>query len=288
MQCANCRFENMPGVDACGRCGASLQMATATLNVHPPRAGKWVKRLRKWDLWRHSFRLWHALTGNVPRLGGTYYANVSERPLLLRLAVPGWAQIYCERTLLGWFLLGLYALLLAFATLFIGTQFGSVLLGLALACHAASIVDIVNAVDDGLVRRVSLFVGFLFGVAMIVYLPAGWLATRFAVPRVIAVDSPPFRAGDVVLYAPATAGFMSPHAGQVVLYRLPNLFTAARNHTRYFLAGERIDRILAGPGQRVVWRKGKLEVDGEPSALAPLDLAHCPADVDVTAAAGEF
>ena len=48
MQCSSCRFENMPGVDVCGRCGSSLRLATAVLDVHPPRARPWAKRLRRY------------------------------------------------------------------------------------------------------------------------------------------------------------------------------------------------------------------------------------------------
>ena len=36
-------------------------------------------------------------------------------------------------------------------------------------------------------------------------------------PRVLAVDSPPFRAGDVVLVAPRTAGLVSTRPGQIVV-----------------------------------------------------------------------
>ena len=37
---ATASFENMPGVQTCGRCGASLQLASLAIDVHPPRAGR--------------------------------------------------------------------------------------------------------------------------------------------------------------------------------------------------------------------------------------------------------
>ena len=48
MQCSNCQFQNMPGVQTCGRCGASLQLASLAIDVHPPRAGRAAKRWRRW------------------------------------------------------------------------------------------------------------------------------------------------------------------------------------------------------------------------------------------------
>src|SRR5919204_650375 len=47
MQCPSCRFQNMPGVEVCGRCGSSLRLATAVVDVHPPRARAWQKRVRR-------------------------------------------------------------------------------------------------------------------------------------------------------------------------------------------------------------------------------------------------
>src|SRR5437016_6009286 len=47
MQCVTCGFENMPGSDACGRCGTSMRLATAILDVQPPRAGRFRKKIRR-------------------------------------------------------------------------------------------------------------------------------------------------------------------------------------------------------------------------------------------------
>ena len=47
MQCPSCRFENMPGLESCGRCGTSLRLSTAVIDVSPPRASNTAKRVRK-------------------------------------------------------------------------------------------------------------------------------------------------------------------------------------------------------------------------------------------------
>src|SRR5262245_31071590 len=121
MQCPNCRFENMPGVAACGRCGGSLQLTSTAIDVHPPRAGAWAKALRRVSPGRRSYQFRDLLWARIPRLGGDHYADVPEAGILVRLAVPGWAQIYCGRTALGWSLLAGFACFLLVAVVFIGT-----------------------------------------------------------------------------------------------------------------------------------------------------------------------
>ena len=47
MQCLSCRFENMPGLTVCGRCGSVLDVRGAAIDVHPTRASA-GKRLHRW------------------------------------------------------------------------------------------------------------------------------------------------------------------------------------------------------------------------------------------------
>src|SRR3954452_19475404 len=47
MQCSNCQFENIPGSEACGRCGSSLRVGTLVMDVNPPRAPRWRKSVRQ-------------------------------------------------------------------------------------------------------------------------------------------------------------------------------------------------------------------------------------------------
>ena len=37
----------MPGLESCGRCGTSLPLGTATIDINPPRASRTAKRVRK-------------------------------------------------------------------------------------------------------------------------------------------------------------------------------------------------------------------------------------------------
>ena len=45
MQCPSCQFENMPGSGRCARCGGFLALATAAIDVHPPRAARLSRRM---------------------------------------------------------------------------------------------------------------------------------------------------------------------------------------------------------------------------------------------------
>ena len=121
MQCSNCQFENMPGIQTCGRCGANLQLATLGINVHPPRASRAAK------LWRR----WFPVAPFVRRAVGPSPvrsppgAPTGGNPVFLRRqcfcgrSFPGWPQYYAGRTYRGkcifWSYLGLLLTGLLFA-----------------------------------------------------------------------------------------------------------------------------------------------------------------------------
>src|SRR5262249_11514152 len=110
---------------------------------------------------------------------------------------------------------------------------------------------------------------------------------RVAVPRVLALDAAPFHAGDVVLFAPNSV-LWKPRVGQVVLYRLHDMIVPGGSHEVILIGGERIERILAGPGEHVVWDGKTLTVDGKESRLAPLSDLGFPFPVDLVVPAGHF
>src|SRR5258708_22213495 len=93
MQCKNCEFENMPGVNACGRCGASLRLATAVIDVHPPRAGRWSKRIDRILPRGLPYRVRDAVNAMLFHSEVTAGA-LPEWSLLLRMVVVGWPPIY--------------------------------------------------------------------------------------------------------------------------------------------------------------------------------------------------
>ena len=142
MQCVNCHFENIQGLDHCGRCGASLRIATAVIDVHPPRA-----RDRRYS----RLRLNCSGTDSVRATSAAISAGFDSPPLdcppafvIARLIIPGWPQLYLGQKIRGWFFLMSYFGFLIAGVLLLGTGFGSTLLRPApIAVHASSVIDLV-------------------------------------------------------------------------------------------------------------------------------------------------
>jgi hypothetical protein len=200
-------------------------------------------------------------------------------PLLLRSPFPGWPQMYVRSRILGRFFLYTRLLLLAVWLLFFyGTTVGSMILGLAFSTHSSSVADATNRIlqPTSVRRRIAYSICtsiLLFG---FVYLPAGRLLFRYADPMVMQMDLFPFREGDVVLVNHAAFGRSAPRPGQVVLFT-PENYRVGGGHQYTLYVGPRVDRIVAGPGDRVRWAHRSLLVNGRPSPHQPLNPSALPA-----------
>ncbi|HEX2970886.1 MAG TPA: S26 family signal peptidase [Tepidisphaeraceae bacterium] len=303
MQCSNCHFENMPGSAVCGRCGTSLTLEAAAIDVHPPRAGggrKWLRR---------QLPLGRAALGGVRRFilatgAGVLHTvtvptarqmlNALSLPrvafgALWRSAIPGWSHCYLGLPKRGrWFLLAFLALLLP-GLVFLGTGWGSFLIGLAFSVHSAAVLDVFNqAAQPTSVRRqlVQAFVVaiLLFGV---LYIPIGRFIGLFAEPQIIQLSMPPLQAGDVLLVNNlAYRGTGRPQPGDVVHYQSGNYqrrTPGPNGHgiINYYYQGPRIDRVIAGPGARVRWEAGWLTINGQRSVLRPLNPRMLPQRLEI-------
>jgi signal peptidase I len=278
MQCSNCQFENMPGVQACGRCGASLRLASLTIDVHPPRARRLTKFHRRWF---PLAKFWNRLAGAAARVLPAmrpfpWPSGMPAGDVLLRVIVPGWPQWHTGLVRRAKWMFWSYLGLLLSGLLFAGTLLGWSLLGLAMALHAASIMDIVAARIRE-VRQRLLYAAVTVGLlTTVVYYPAGWLLAQVATPQRFGTTMPPFVAGDVVLVNHMAYNRSQPEPGDVVLYQVPPQDIANVGHAIYRVAGDRIDRVIARAGQKVTFDQGKLLVDGEPSPWLPLNPQHVP------------
>jgi hypothetical protein len=283
MQCASCRFQNIPGVQACGRCGSPLGLATAVLDVHPPRAGRWRKQVRRLLPWgRAAAGAREALRG-VGRHAGEFTdfhgLPVPPAGVLLRLPVPGWAHFHLGERSRGWAVVGLYLALLVPALVLMGTVPGSLLLGLAFSVHASSTLSILFRYGAEAVGRALTGVVVLACLALGVYVPVGWLVGQVARPVTIQEAGPPLAPDDVLLVNRSAYLFSAPRPGDVVLYQSGGFQIAGGERGPYpvqVAGGERIDRILAGPGAEVRWEGGRLFVDGAESPLRPLNPSAAP------------
>lgn len=279
MQCTNCQFQNMPGSEICGRCGTSLMLSTATLDVHPPRAGAVTKRFRNAV---PVTRAYHGAVRAMADLGAVRQVmpTIAGLPQILRSIVPGWAHFHADLRWLG------HAFLWGFLVFFIpgmlhfGSSTGSILLGLAFSVHSTAVLDIVMRSYNyvSFTERMSCSVAVTILLALLIYYPAGRFITRIMEPHTIESSFGPFRRGDVVFVSHWTK--IKP--GKMVLYTPVEVQADITSHQRRernytVFRGTRIDRVLAGPGDEIVWEAGRLTVNGRASAWRPLDASRAPA-----------
>jgi len=267
----------MPGLDACGRCGSNLNLATAVLDVNPPRATPWQKRLRRLLPRSSLYRLRDAARDG--RNSASILLDEAGVPLpgwsvLGRLVIPGWAHFFLGQSLRGRFFLGAYLAMLGGGMLFWGTGPGNFFLGLAVSVHASAAVDVLYHSRARIASRVGACVVVLLVLSLVIYMPLVRLVNQVAMPMTVQFDSPLFKEGDVLLVNQGSA----PRTGNVVLYALPR---GAQLIPMQFAAGQSVDRILAGPRDHVVWEKEQLIVNGQVSPLRPLNPSRMPERMEI-------
>ncbi len=291
MQCPSCRFENIPGLTICGRCGSLLELKGAAIDVHPPRASSRAKRRRRWFHARRYYQVRDAIQDSLDRMAGTLIQDLRvplpEPDIAPRLIVPGWAHIHAGLVLRGRIFLGLFLILLAFGLLFWGSTFGAICLGFAFSAHVSSVLDILNR--QGTVRFPSLLLTSLLAAGVLgvfLYWPLGWAASHIAAVREYSYDSTLFRQSDLVLINEWAFLLREPRAGDVVLYE-PDFATGiqvgAALHARFMLReNEAIERVVGGPGDHVLWDHGTLTINDSPVAWTPLLPQRLPARLEIT------
>ncbi len=270
MQCPSCQFENMPGSGRCARCGASLALSAAAIDVHPPRAG----RLSRFEL--AYWRLWHG----IGSLGGSVsqaFAASRDRgdethfdlATFIRCIVPGWPQYVRGERVRGALYLFAYLGLLLPGLILTGTWPGSLLVGLAGAMHVFAVCDAVVTMFATAADRIRFTLACGLMLCCGVYLPVGWLVSRVATPISINATIPPFQQGEVLWYN----RWAAPTTGDLVVYSLPGTRldgrTAGGQAANFVFAGNWIGRVLASPGQTVSVNDGSWSVDGLASEWQP-------------------
>jgi hypothetical protein len=285
MQCFNCRFENMPGITVCGRCGTALQVATAVIDVHPPRARPWKKRLRRLlPINQAAVKVRDAssvATKHVKAAAQDVGMPVPPARLLWRLLIPGLAHFHLGQRYRGWAFLGAYLVFLVLTLLFWGTTWGSMFLGLAFSAHASSALDVLFQCP-GHIRSRLIMAGVVMTVlGLAVYVPAARGLGQIIDTRAFSADIGPFAAGDTILFNRAAYSLFSPKPGDVVLFGLPvELIVSVRgegHRIERIQTHEAIDRIIAGPGAQVVLSDGALLIDGDKpiyDSLSPLTIPN--------------
>jgi hypothetical protein len=210
---------------------------------------------------RNTNRLWYVwfeLRRTLELRGIQPCGAIHLREWLLGLACPGYTF-----TVLGWKKLGMairwgYLFLLLLFVVTLGYPVSNLAFGLMLAAHAISVIQLLlrGMRPLGFATRGALALFCLFALYVLVYEPAvAWFTSHWAMPlrlegRVLVIDPR------------VSAAAVRP--GDLVAYRLGQTGGAGY----YFRGGFGIDKVLAGPGDEVVFLPGQFEVNG--NARAPL------------------
>ncbi|HET6247476.1 MAG TPA: hypothetical protein VFE47_07265 [Tepidisphaeraceae bacterium] len=294
MQCSNCQFFNMPGSDACGRCGTSLRLSDAAIAVLPPRASPLQKRVRRIrSVWRNDRPAQNAFQRG-PFACGVRNAVESGSHLALFLAavIPGLPHLARGQNIRAHLFFWSFLLAITTALAMMGTYHSGLVLGLAFSIHSAAIADVVHQRYPTLQFRLRMLQGALVSAALVIliYAPIGFVIGSIAAPNIVSTQILPFQQGDVIL----VNRLARPAVGQIVLYALPDEGDPARlpqlreGQRLIVYVGRAADRILAGPGSVVECRKGVLYVDGRISENLPLNPVKLPDAWQATLPADTF
>ena len=187
-----------------------------------------------------------------------------------RIIVPGYPQWAWSQYERGFVLFGSYAAALVVGIFAWGTATGMAVLAFAFVAHAVSVTDAI---------RQSAFPGFgrmvpgvtaSAGLGAIGYVPALAVASVFAWP--IAPEDRP-REGYLVNRWAYQEG-NDPRPGETIWLR------AARG------ARPRVARVVAGPGQALEWKDGRLRVDDQEIESSPFRTPGTPGELSLTVPEG--
>jgi hypothetical protein len=296
MQCPTCGFENMPGSAGCARCSSSLQIATMTMDVTPPRAASWSGRLRRLlALGRHPVYAGRRIADANAAANAAGAERMAEAgspgPILWRMPIPGWPQLFMGQVWQAWFFFFLFLIPLLAGLFCWGTARGNFFLGAAFVIHQAALLDVLHQLrpDDAFSARIVRSIKGMFLLVLAVYLPAAVVLLLFAQPIIIQFPIGPFDSGDVLL----VNHLWPARQGQVVQFTvaytridgIPDLHN--REGRAFVFDGDYIDRLIAFAGDHVEWDHGQLLIDGRPSALIPMNPSSLPDHLWLTVPPGD-
>lgn len=262
MQCRRCGFENMPGLARCGRCQTVL-MATAPVNVHPPRA-KGSKRLRAAG-YRLNRLLSCGVLAPVQEWGERVKAAMpggDGEPLLFACisVIPGLGHLLTGRVRrIRWAWLAWCGAILLGLLLY-GSWPGGVLIGGAVAAHAWIVCDAGNLRERATTtaRRIALPVGVFFLLLLLPYAGvrsvAGWFVRGCLSPQDLTAAG--VHARDFLLVWRRAYRTEGPQRGDLALWSFP-----PQTYPGYVIrGGEVFGLVVALPGDKIVVKAGEVSV----------------------------
>lgn len=287
MQCPSCGFQNLPGLTQCARCLSRLQFAD--VDVRPYRASDRFARLRGWraamrravdrvgptrrwfgvPIEAISGRIRRTLTDMVPRCRPTWLAAS---------LIPGLGLILAGRKRMGCWILGGYTITLICSVIFMSSIW-VICTALMLGLHTMGMVNCLLLNREVSSRLVLIFttIAVFCLLQFALYPAASW--TLQGVARLDQIAGPSrsgvFQEGDVVMVEGRWLASGAYKPGDIVSYQMPR----QQGSGWYIAGGAAMDRILAGPGEHVVCKDGRLFIDGrrpaaERGLLSPVGFPH--------------
>ncbi len=288
MECPNCSFQNTPGLRSCVRCQSVLDLGE--VGFTPPRASRSaVVRLARGASYSTRSRLNELAEGLGAALARRVPREVPASEVLASV-IPGLGQLLAGRRVLGWSILGVWALLLLLAFLNFGSPGGYVLVFTAVGVHCTAVSLVLAPIQAGMTTVARAAAGLLTWAVLVggLYWPASVLAGQFFRTVFITgiVRSPVLLDGDVLLTTGAWTAPKSLAPGDLIAYNIPWI----SGGSIVVAEGLGVDRIVGAPGDTVQIDHGVLTVNGQPvpAGHVPLGDTAKMTDVTVTAGRGEY
>lgn len=229
MRCQRCEFENIPGLEACMRCGSVLTAGSEPIDIHPPRMPSWKRPIRGFFRQLRQFMPVAAWSGDDlhSRAFPDWLRKVSRVGFFGAMLsfIPGLAHVIQKRfhTVRWWIVAWLVILLAALS--FYGSPIGLILLGLAIGIHVWIAVHsaLIDEYPQFNYRAVgfAIFLFFYF----ILYMAIGRLIFAGLQGGYASVDVPyaKIQHGDYLLGRPSQADPADITRGNFVLVELENV-----------------------------------------------------------------
>jgi len=258
MRCPQCGFENMPGRQACLRCSAVLQEEGLDIDVHPPRASRWRKSLRRVlralgvSTAAREFRdTGRAAQSRLDAWG----ASLGDLFYLWLSIIPGLGHFARGRFKRArWYVLA-WVVSMAAAVFLWGSSAGYFMIGLCVVLHAWIAIDGAQLFSTPamLARRIGAFLAVAL-ILIFVYVSFRRVALGHFQCGYTALDVPwqDVREGDVLLVRQDLVDGDELGRGALVLARL------------YGRSTPMVGQLIGFPGEEVVIREGVFVVNGNP------------------------
>ncbi len=256
MRCQRCQFENVPGESRCFKCGSILSGQSVTVDVHPPRMGKFARpfravfrRLRTWQVLPDGgIQAWFPDWLKIMSWNAFFAIALSIAPGLAHLAQGRFRQI-------RWYFVG-WVVFISVGMFLYGSNLGFLLVGLAVAAHAwiafdASLIKEHSETGPKAFDIVMLLVFFAFiywGVRVVAFRDFVWGYTSITIPY------QSVQSGDLLLARYSLAQTNPLPRGSLVLVPLAH---TARGEGRMLV------QIVGLPGERIKITDAAFFVDGK-------------------------